>query len=86
MALDLRQNLVSAQYLVNKLTEFHQIFIYFKNKLQNGMVSKKKESIVCVKMGLKIHPSGSSFVISWQALWCQMVILGADFSIHPSQT
>ena len=27
MALDLRQNFVSAQYLENKLTEFHQIFI-----------------------------------------------------------
>ena len=25
MALDLRQNFVSAQYLENKLTEFHQI-------------------------------------------------------------
>ena len=28
MALDLCQNFVSAQYLENKLTELHQIFIY----------------------------------------------------------
>ena len=28
MGLDLSQNLVSAQYLENKLTEFHQILLY----------------------------------------------------------
>ena len=28
MALDLSQNFVSAQYLENKLTDFHQIYIY----------------------------------------------------------
>ena len=33
MALDLRQNYVSAHYLENKLTEFHQTYILTRSRL-----------------------------------------------------
>ena len=32
MAVDLHQNLVSAQYLGNKLTDFHQIYILYASE------------------------------------------------------
>ena len=40
-----------------------------------------KESIFMRGVDRKIPPSGALFVISRQALWCQMVILGSDLTL-----
>ena len=49
------------------------------------MVNKKKNSLFVLGWDRKIHPSGSAFVITWQASRHQTVILRTDFSIPPSE-
>ena len=58
----------------------------FHHKMRNLMVSKKKNPLFVRGWDIKIHHSGSPFVITWQASWCQTVILGTDFSILPSHS
>ena len=47
------------------------------------VMSKKKNPLFVWGWDRKICPSQSPFVITWQASWCQSVILGTDFSIPP---
>ena len=61
--------------------------VYFKTKMWNTVVSKKKDPLFVWWFDRKtICPLVSSFVIIWQVSWCQMVILWTDFSISPSQS
>ena len=57
---------------------------YFKIKKKTNNGEQEIESIIpCEGEDRKIRPSGSPYVITRQASWCQTVILGTDFSILP---
>ena len=58
--------------------------VFFQYKMRYLVVSKKKNPLFVWGWDRKIRPSWSPFVITWQASWCQSVILGTDFSIPPS--
>ena len=55
-------------------------FIFFKYKMRYLVVSKKKNTLFLLGWDRKTSPSRSLFVITRQALWCQSMILGKDFS------
>ena len=48
--------------------------------------ARKRIHYWCERCDRKIHPSRSPFVITRQASWCQLVILGTDFSIPPTHS
>ena len=60
--------------------------VFFQYEMRYLVVSKKKNPLFVWGWDRKICPSRSPFVITWQASWCQSVILGTDFSIPPSHS
>ena len=50
------------------------------------MASKKKNPLFVWRKDRKICPSGSPFVTTRQASWCQTAIIGTEFSILPSHS
>ena len=61
-------------------------FTFFQYKMRYLVVSEKKNPLFVWGWDRKNRPSRSTFVITWQASWCQLVILGTDFSIPPSHS
>ena len=60
-------------------------FWKFILKLKNSG-EQEKEPIIRVTKDRKICPSGSPFVTTRQASWCQTAIIGTEFSILPSHS
>ena len=67
---------------------FWKPFSCFSSKKMRYLkvVSKKKNKLYVWGWDRKIWSSGSSIVITRQALWCQSLILGTDFSIPSSHS
>ena len=59
------------------------MWAFFKHKMRNLMVSKKKTPLFVWEGDRKIHPSRFPIVITRQASWSQTVVLGTDFLSHP---
>ena len=68
-----------------RIQDFCEAFFYvFPLKFRFLVLSKKKNPLFVWGWDRKVRPSWSPFVITRQSLWCQSVILVADFSIPPS--
>ena len=74
---------IACQRILDFLEVFFMFFLYNMRYL---VVSKNKNLLFVWGWDRKIHPSWSPFAITRQALWCQSVILGTDFSIPLSHS
>ena len=74
---------VASQRIQDFLETFFMLFQY---KMMYLVMSKKKNPLFVGGWDRKICPWRSPFVITLQALWCQWVLRGTDFSIPPSHS
>ena len=69
-----------------RIQYFLEVFYIFFFNIKWGIyvvVSEKKNPLFVWGWDRKIRPSGSPFVITRQASWCQTLILGRIFLSHP---
>ena len=77
-----RRRLDASQHIQDFLDAFSCCCFFSKI----NEVSKKNNPLFMWGWDRKICPTWSPFVITQQALWCQSMILGTDFSIPPSHS